>query len=81
MTHTNIDGRLLLVSGQNPDLDVGFHECCYGFWDSRLQSVFYRSGSQQQQVLSVAKRWKTERGSFTNQNGNLTTKLNWTVLI
>ncbi len=61
MTHTNIDGRLLLVSGQNPDLDVGFHECCYGFWDTRLQSVFYRSGSQQQQVLCVAKRWKTER--------------------
>lgn len=28
----DVDGRLLLVSRQHPNMDAGLQECCYGLW-------------------------------------------------
>lgn len=48
---TYINGSLLLVSGQDPDLNVSFHECLNGLRDMILQLVLDRSGPEQLQVL------------------------------
>lgn len=37
----------LLVSGKNPDLDVGQREDSDGLWDAFLQLVFYSRGTQE----------------------------------
>lgn len=44
---TYVDGCLLLVSGQHPDLDVGPHQSGDGLWYAGLQAVLYRRGAQQ----------------------------------
>lgn len=53
---TDVDGRLLLVSGQHPDLDVGPHQSGDGLWYAGLQPVLDGRGAQQHQVLRRARR-------------------------
>lgn len=48
---TYINGGLLLVSGQDPDLNVSLHQRRNSLWDMILQLVLDRSGSKQLQVL------------------------------
>lgn len=53
---TYVDGRLLLVSGQHPDLDVGPHQSGDGLWYAGLQAVLYRRGAQQHQILRAERK-------------------------
>lgn len=48
---TYVDGGLLFVSSQDPDLNVGFHEGLDSFWYFVLKFVFNGCGPQQLQVL------------------------------
>lgn len=51
LTLTYVDGGLLFVSSQDPDLNVSFHEGLDGFGYFVLKFVFNRCGPQQLQVL------------------------------
>ncbi len=51
LTLTYVDGSLLFVSSQDPDLDVSFQEGLDGFGYFILKFVFNRCGPQQLQVL------------------------------
>lgn len=48
---TYVDGSLLLVSSQDPDLNVSLHQCLNSLGDVILQLVLDRGGSEQLQVL------------------------------
>lgn len=48
---TYIDGSLLLVSGQDPDLDVSLHQGLNSLRDTILQLVLDCRGPEQLQVL------------------------------
>ncbi len=58
---TYVDGRLLLVSSEDPDLYVGPHQSGDGLWHARLESVLYGCGTQQHQVLLAEQRSETVR--------------------
>jgi len=45
---TDVDGGLLFVSGEDPDLDVGLHQSGDGLGNAGLQTVLYGRGAQQQ---------------------------------
>lgn len=45
---TYVDGRLLLVSGEDPDLDFGPHQSGDGLGHAGLETVLYGRGAQQQ---------------------------------
>lgn len=53
---TYVYGRLLLVSGEHPDLDVGPHQSGDGLWHAGLQAVLYRRGAQQHEVLQTERK-------------------------
>jgi len=44
---TYVDGSLLLVSSEDPDLDAGLHQSGDGFWHAGLQAVLDGRGAQQ----------------------------------
>lgn len=44
---TYVDGRFLLVSSKDPDLDVGPHQSGNGLWHASLETVLNGSGAQQ----------------------------------
>lgn len=52
---TYVDGCLLLVPRQHPDLDVCPHQSGDGLWNASLETVLDGSGSQKQQVLMMIK--------------------------
>jgi len=58
---TYVDGGLLFVSSQDPDLNVGFHEGLDGLWYFVLKFVFNGCGPQQLQVLPRKKKKKKKR--------------------
>lgn len=60
---TNIDCCFLFVPGQDPDLNVSFHQGLYGLWNLILELVLDCCGSQQLQVLHQEKKMSA-RGDY-----------------
>lgn len=46
-TFTYVDGRLLLVSSEDPDFDIGPHQSGDGLGHAGLETVLYGRGAQQ----------------------------------
>lgn len=62
---TYIDGSLLLVSGEDPDLNVSLHQGLDSLRDTVLQLVLNRSGPEQLQVLQRSEELQISTNSIS----------------